>query len=376
MNPFIFGEVVKDADFIDRKAELETIAKDLSDGQKMFLIAPRRYGKTSLILAAAEKLKARGIKVIYLDLFRTASVEQFAAALGKAVVEMRKMGFTEAVNFIKDFISGLRPQFSVNPDGSLSLGVDASPPQKEVFQMIENLLAYPQEFASREKKQVVVLFDEFQEIVSLGGEPLEKLMRAVIQKQRNVGYVFCGSKKTMMSEMVSKKSRAFFGMGPVTHLEKIPSEYFEKYLAGNFAKGGFACSKETLRTIVSSAGGIPYYIQYLAHELWDLQTEEKEITDPDVERAVTMIAKRNTPVYQNLWENLPQTQKRLLQGLAANSGAAIFSGTFMTRFQLKSSSLVKKSLSLLVSKDIIEKEAAGYVFTDHWMGVWVRQNCS
>ncbi len=376
MNPFIFGEVVKDANFIDRKAELEAITKDLLDCQKVFLIAPRRYGKTSLLLAAAERLKAKGVRVIYLDLFKTASVEQFAAALGKAASEMRKLGFSEAVNFIKDFVSGLRPQFSVNPDGSLSLGVDASPPQKEVFQMIENLLAYPQKFAIREKKPVVLMFDEFQEIVSIGGEPLEKLMRSIIQKQRNVGYAFCGSKKTMMSEMVSKKSRAFFGMGPVTHLEKIPSEYFEKYLAENFRKGGFYCPKETLRSIVISAGGIPYYIQYLAHELWDLKAEEKKITDADVTQAVAMIARRNTPLYQNLWENLPQTQKRLLQGLAANPAAAIFSGDFMTRFQLKSSALVKKSLSLLASKDIIEKEGADHVFTDYWMGVWVRQNCS
>jgi len=376
MNPFIFGEVVKGANFIDRKAELEAVVKDLSDGQKVFLIAPRRYGKTSLLLAAAEKLKTKGVKVIYLDLFKTASIEQFAAALGKAAAEMRKLGFAEAVSFIKDFVSGLRPQFSVNPDGSLSLGVDASPPQKEVFQMIENLLTYPREFAVREKKPVVVMFDEFQEIVSIGGEPLEKLMRAIIQKQRNVGYAFCGSKKTMMNEMVSKKSRAFFGMGPVTHLEKIPPGYFEKYLAGNFARGGFDCPIETLRSIVSSAGGIPYYIQYLAHELWDLKTDEKKITNADVERAVALIAKRNTPLYQNLWENLPQTQKRLLQGVAANPGAAVFSGTFITRFQLRSAALVKRSISLLVSKDIIEKEAADYIFTDYWMGVWVRQNCS
>ena len=376
MNPFIFGEVVRDTDFVDRKAELETIVKDLSDGQKVFLIAPRRYGKTSLLLAAADKLKARGIRVIYLDLFKTASVEQFAAALGKATAEMRKLGFAEAMNFIKDFISGLRPMFSVNPDGSLSLGIDASPPQKEVFQMIENLLAYPQEFAVREKKPVVVMFDEFQEIISLGGDQLEKLMRSVIQKQRGVGYVFCGSKKTMMSEMVSKKSRAFFGIGPVSSLEKIPAEYFEKYLAGNFAKGGFNCTKETLRFIVSSAGGIPYYIQYLAHELWDIKTEDKKIINADVEQAVALIAKRNTPLYQNLWENLPQTQKRLLQGLAADPGSAIFSGAFITRFQLRSSALVKKSISLLISKDIIEKETSGYIFTDYWMGVWVAQNCS
>lgn len=376
MNPFVFGEVVAGCNFVDRKEEMKTLARDLEDGQKIFLIAPRRYGKTSLLLETAGKLKARGARVIYLDLYKTASVEQFAAALGKSMSEMRKLGFGEAVKFIKEFISGLRPQFSVNPDGSMSLGVDAAPPQKEVFQMIENLLAYPQEFARKENRRVVVMFDEFQEIVGLGGEPLEKLMRAVIQNQRNVGYVFCGSKKTMMNEMVLKKSRAFFGIGPVAHLEKIPGEYFEDYLAGNFSKGGFDCPKEVMRAIIRGAGEIPYYIQYLAHELWDMKTEEKKITVPDVEKAVGLIAKRNSPVYQMLWEGLPQTQKRLLQGLAANPKAALFSRDFITRFQMNSSALVKKSLGLLAKKDILEKETGEYIFTDHWFSIWVREYCS
>jgi hypothetical protein len=376
MNPFIFGEVVKGVNFIDRKEELKNLVKDLSDGQKVFLIAPRRYGKTSLILAAAARLEAAGARVVYLDLFKTSSAEQFAAALGKSTAEMRKLGFADAVKFIKDFVSGLRPQFSMNPDGSVSIGVDATPPQKEVFQMIENLLAYPQEFASRAKKPVIVMLDEFQEIVTIGGEPLEKLMRAVIQKQRNVGYVFCGSKKTMMNEMVSKKSRAFFGIGPVMQLDKIPRECFESYLAENFAQGRLTCSRETLRAIVSAAGEIPYYVQYLAHELWDQKGPNSALTANDVEKAVMLIAKRNAAVYQNIWENLPQTQRRLLQGLAANPQAAVFSAAFMTRFQFKSAALVRKSLSLLLSKDLLEKESAGYVFADHWMSVWVKKYCS
>ena len=375
MNPFIFGEVVRGSNFIDRKEELKSLVKDLADGQKVFLIAPRRYGKTSLLLAAAAKLEAAGASVVYLDLFKTASVEQFAAALGKSTAEMKKLGFSDAVKFIKDFVSGLRPQFSLNPDGSVSVGVDAAPPQKEVFQMIENLLAYPQEFASRTKKPVVVMLDEFQEIVTIGGEPLEKLIRAVIQKQRNVGYVFCGSKKTMMREMVSKKSRAFFGIGPVTHLEKIPRKYFESYLAENFAKGALTCSPETLRAIVSAAGEIPYYVQYLAHELWDLKAPNAVLTAADVEKAVALIAKRNAPIYQNIWENLPQTQRRILQGLSANPEASVFSAAFMTKFQFRSASLVKKSLSLLLSKDLLEQEAVGCAFTDQWLSVWVRQYC-
>ncbi|MCG2724637.1 MAG: ATP-binding protein [Elusimicrobia bacterium] len=376
MNPFVFGEVVEGFNFIDRKAEIKTLVRDIEDGQKIFLIAPRRYGKTSLLVKTTEKLKTRGVRVIYIDLYKTASLEQFTAALGKSMSEMRKLEFGEAVKFIKEFISGLRPQFSVNPDGSMSLGVDATPPQKEVFQMIENLLAYPQRFAKKENQRVVVMFDEFQEIADIGGEPLEKLMRAVIQKQRDVSYIFCGSKKTMMNEMASRKSRAFFGIGPITHLEKIQNEYFEKYMAGNFSKGNFDYSKEALRAIIRNAGEIPYYIQYLAHELWDMKAEDKKITAQDVEKAVGLIAKRNSPIYQMLWEGFPQTQKRLLQGLAADPKATIFSGSFITRFQMKSSALVKKSLSLLIKKEIIEKENDEYIFTDHWFSIWVRKYCS
>src|SRR5436190_955781 len=55
-NPFVYGEVVPTAAFINRAVELERLVGDLADGQKVFLISPRRYGKSSLIrqaLAAA-----------------------------------------------------------------------------------------------------------------------------------------------------------------------------------------------------------------------------------------------------------------------------------------------------------------------------------
>ena len=48
-NPFVYGEVVPAAAFVDRVAELERLVRDLDAGQKVFLISPRRYGKSSLI---------------------------------------------------------------------------------------------------------------------------------------------------------------------------------------------------------------------------------------------------------------------------------------------------------------------------------------
>ena len=57
-NPFVYGEVVPTAAFVDREVELDRLTRDLLAGQKVFLISPRRYGKSSLVrqaLAAVER---------------------------------------------------------------------------------------------------------------------------------------------------------------------------------------------------------------------------------------------------------------------------------------------------------------------------------
>ena len=126
MNPFVFGEAVGEEQFIDRKEELKNLVRDLTDGQKIFLIAPRRYGKTSLILEAGKKLAWKGTKVIYVDLFKTASIEQFVAAFSKSISGMRKLNFESAVRFIKDFISEEVKSFT---EGLKELPLGKNPPQ-------------------------------------------------------------------------------------------------------------------------------------------------------------------------------------------------------------------------------------------------------
>src|SRR6516225_3838886 len=57
-NPFVYGEVVTSAAFADREQERDRLARDLGEGQKVFLISPRRYGKSSLIRGVMEVLAA------------------------------------------------------------------------------------------------------------------------------------------------------------------------------------------------------------------------------------------------------------------------------------------------------------------------------
>ena len=59
-NPFVYGEVVPAAAFVDRVVELERLVADLAAAQKIFLISPRRYGKSSLIRRALAAMARRG----------------------------------------------------------------------------------------------------------------------------------------------------------------------------------------------------------------------------------------------------------------------------------------------------------------------------
>ena len=59
-NPFVYGEVVPGESFVDREVELDRLIGDLSAGQKVFLISPRRYGKSSLIRQALNAVARRG----------------------------------------------------------------------------------------------------------------------------------------------------------------------------------------------------------------------------------------------------------------------------------------------------------------------------
>ena len=63
-NPFVYGEVVPGDAFTDREVELDRLVTDLGAGQKVFLISPRRYGKSSLIRQALGALARRGVLTV------------------------------------------------------------------------------------------------------------------------------------------------------------------------------------------------------------------------------------------------------------------------------------------------------------------------
>ena len=62
-NPFTYGALALDDAFTDRETEVRDLVADMENGQDVVLYAPRRFGKSSLVLRASQRAVRHGILV-------------------------------------------------------------------------------------------------------------------------------------------------------------------------------------------------------------------------------------------------------------------------------------------------------------------------
>jgi AAA+ ATPase superfamily predicted ATPase len=372
-NPFIYGEVVTGEDFADREIELENIIRDLKDGQNIFLISPRRYGKTSLIMNALEKLRKESFYTAYIDLFKVSSFKGLLELYTEAVSSAAETKIGRFTGLIRDFFPNIHPKVVITSDGRPSIEIDYEVKEKRVGKLFDEVYEAPQRIAGKRKRNFIVVFDEFQEIANLNGEMIEKGMRACFQHHDHVGYLFAGSRRHIIYEMVSNKQRAFYNMGKIMPLGKIPREEFKAFLEDKFSETGFSLEGGVLDEILEVTENYPYNVQFLCHELWNNCLDRRKVLVEDITPTMNKILDGQSAVYVTIWNTLPVHQKRMLIAIASSGGENIFSRDFIRHNDLGAVSTVQTSINLLMKKEIIDKEDNIYYITDVFFKKWIEK---
>jgi len=270
-NPFVFGEIIDDENFVNRRVELRQLVRDLADGQKVFLLSPRRFGKSSLVSMAMLKLKKRHIRTVSLTVSSYSSYTQFLEKFAEKV--LRAAGPWERVkDWVTRFGRQVKPDVNYNitsGEVSLSLGKGASfdpqPIAPEVF-------ALPEELTRHADFRMAICLDEFQQITEFNGGSVENVIRNQVQQQRQVGYVFAGSQPSLMQEMLSA-SRPFHKAGPQMFLDKIDAADWKEFITAQFKKRGRNITDAALEFLLTAADLIPYDVQRIAHELGGVEVK-------------------------------------------------------------------------------------------------------
>ena len=86
-NPYRDVPLALDEAFTDREDELRELAADIRNGQDVVVVAPRRYGKSSLMWRVAQDLVRDRVLVAQVDLMRAPTRERLAEKLAKTIYE-------------------------------------------------------------------------------------------------------------------------------------------------------------------------------------------------------------------------------------------------------------------------------------------------
>ncbi|MFW6147603.1 MAG: hypothetical protein ACOC6B_04340, partial [Thermodesulfobacteriota bacterium] len=143
-NPFAYGTVVTGDDFADRERELRELIGKLQETVRIFLAAPRRYGKTSLIRNSLGMLQTKGMLTSYVDLYWSTSARDFMELYASNAIRGSKSIAKKAAHVIRDFLPRIRPSLGFDQTGNpiLSMDLSGAPPidaAKEVFNLPEKI---------------------------------------------------------------------------------------------------------------------------------------------------------------------------------------------------------------------------------------------
>jgi len=372
-NPFRYGGVVERGSFCNRKQEIADLLRAAENGDRLFLYAEMRLGKTSLALQVLRNLDRQGYIGAYVDLWPTEGEESFAAAVAAAVSRSLATTADRLLAGAKRFFGGLAPAVSLDPQGNpqISFGIRGARIQTSG---LREVLEAPEEVARRRGKQVVIVFDEFQRILEYGSDMVERTLRSVIQKQEHVAYLFLGSRKHMIQRMFLDESRPLYRSGSHYPLGPITTNHWIPFVRTRFKRSGKGIGAEQVRRICEITGGHPFYTQHLCHAVWELCELDCSVGASTIEDAFGLLLERETYAYTALWESFALNQRRFLLGLATEPpGVRPFSSGFVRHHRLRSASNAQRAAEALLERDVIDREDGSFVISDRFFRAWIQR---
>lgn len=374
-NPFLYGQEVSGEDFCNRKKELAQFVDYVSSSNKVLIYSPRRWGKTSLIKEGIGRLPKNKFIVIYADLYPAMNDGDFNQILATALAKSFRSPAQKVLKSLKNLLKSFVPKLTLDPLGNagFEFGFDSSRKPSELSdELIDGISRHVLESG----KKGLVVFDEFQQIGEFPDDRLEKILRSKIQSQKNISYIFAGSKRHLLMEMFSDPSRPFYKSVIHFPVPPMPHDELKEFIGRKMEATGIKISGEVLSWIVTYTHAHPYYTQQLCFHLWEANKEEKRaVTTPAVTTVIDRIVTTEGSSYQNVMSLLSRNQKIALKAIAdLREDDAPFSNSFMKRVGITTADSFRKSLESLVQKGLVEKEEGAYVIYDVFFKEWLRRN--
>ena len=369
INPFCYTVLPLDAPFCGRDEELATLCTYARSNTNVVLYSPRRYGKTSLIKRVQEVLSREKFITLSIDISGAASAEDVASLIARDIfrfVEQKGPLLKKALSIINNW----RPNFTPQPDGSVSVSVQPVS-QKTGLAFLEETLEGLDRFLAGNPQQTNIVLDEFQEIAELrNGEQIEALLRKHIQHQSNCSWFFLGSRRRMLLDMFEEESRPFYRSAVKKQLPPLPEEEAVRFVIEQFKAGGKNCPREIAGQIISITQAYPFYVQRVSGEIFT-RARKEEIGEQELQEGIRSMLEQEERYYASIERALPAGQKKLLRALAKEPAESPYAVDYQRKHRLGSLSAIQAGIKKLRTLDHIQEDGGVTRLTDPMFALWL-----
>ncbi len=350
MSDYFPAKLALGTQFCNRKKEKEFLTKNVDKCRHTVLNAPRRYGKSSLVMNLVTDLKVP-----------FASVDLFLAHDDNAVTKRILDGIGQAVSHILPLnqkilvkLQGLFSKFKVSLSAhgfslDFTLAAGTLDPVDQVFSGLQGL----SRLAKEENKKFIFFLDEFQDIQTApSSKSIQGAIRHVAQETANIVFIFSGSNRRLLLEMFDDKSMPLYMLCDMLPLDRMSSDDYRSHLHKMAKKKwGEDLPPMVFDKIIALTELHPYYVNLLCNELWNLDNLP---TYDDVFAAWQVCYETHEDRLIADLEKLTIKQQDVLKALAMHPAVEPTGQKFLSHSKMAASSVTQNIKSLL-DKDMLYK---------------------
>lgn len=353
---FPLGKAYGEA-FCNREKEAEKLLGNIQNGKHTFLVAPRRYGKSSLCEKVLEKSVLPWVKVDFHMAISESDIENFiirgvSELIGKSISQVDKL-----TAVIKTAVKKLKPKFDISA-GPLRLELEISSGSSPAENIAEAILLLDHLLLEK-NKQAVIHFDEFQEVGEITkGRGIEGAIRHAAQETRNLAIIFSGSNPHLIRNMFENERRPLYKLCKKLSVPRISIEHYKQHLnKASLAMWRKPLPEDCFECIMQLTERHPYYVNALCDEIWSEIKTLPAVSNIENCWEYVIESERSDLIKDFL--NLSDNQRKVLIHLANFGGENIFSNSSSKQMDITTSSL-PSAIEALIEKDFIEKIDAHY----------------
>jgi hypothetical protein len=365
-NPFRYSEPVPPEVLLNRDGEAAALLERAVGGNNSRLVAPRRYGKTSLLSRVAADARREGWVAVYVDFFGVLTLDDVAQRIERAYA-------TGLQGRLATWFAGVRRLFRPTLQmggGPLPAGFEVTVDPQAEPPLVERL-ALPARLYEKHGTRTLVIFDEFQDILA-AKERADAVIRSEIQHHGDAAsYVFAGSHVGMMRELFADRRRAFYGQAGSIDLPPLRPDDVAEYLSTRFEGTGRGIGT-ALGQLLDTAAGHPQRTMLLAHVLWELTPEGEAATEETWLSAYDRVMHETRDELRAAWSGLSTSQRRVLAAVAEGREGVYAAGR---RHGGSRGGTVTKAVAGLVDRGEVAEDATptGLRVIDPLLAAWVNE---